>query len=607
MFDVEKFISLTSTENGKVASTRVTEKWFTDHNHVPLWNEFLNATTLYEDLTIPQRVKIVHLRAHETRPVCACCGAPVGYVQNTLSTCCSRECEKKIGIKKIHKEPTGKKYNETGKRAEVIRQRTVSRSGFDDEQDLILEIKRLFEVEKFSYRMVGERLNLGRDAIANIVNENDIKTPYAGDAILSGVRDLYGVDNVMDVAEYHSKQIEAVRGVFADEDRKLNVTEKRKETILERYGYEHALQVPEIYDKVHDTIEERFGYRFHSQIPGVAKDVYERVKAENGGVHPRNSVFHKRSKAEFELEEALSLRFPELNVINSIRTLMPPTEMELDLYLPEFKLGIEHDGTYYHSTEFKDDNYHLLKYLMCRDNGVTMLSVWDFEWEHRKSQIINNIGSQIGSGVSIQFEDCEVCTISREDALSFLETHSISYSTEFKIAVGLKYRQELISVVTVDVGIIIRDISIDSRFNSSPHMNQILGFIVDKTSSSKMSYTSDNRYISTEWCKGLGFVPESTDNKELLCTYTEDWKSYGKGNGYSIFSSSDSVHIDLDGSKIMSAIYLPDGFVKPSHFYYHKNTGQMTGPDAMSDDVAFDSGYVKTMDAGKIRWIWNKS
>lgn len=207
MFDIKKFVELTSTSTGKVAPTRINENWFYHQRQSELWTEFLSATELYSDLTLSQRVKVVHLNRHTERPICKCCGQhPVGFVNERVSECCSRECEKLLGIKKPEKAPTGRKYNETGKRAEIIRQRTVERSGFNSESELVSEIKRLAEVEHMPLRMISDRTNLGRDALTNLMKENDISL---SDRVITnkvGTRDLYGVDNVMDIPEYKERQ-----------------------------------------------------------------------------------------------------------------------------------------------------------------------------------------------------------------------------------------------------------------------------------------------------------------------------------------------------------------------------------------------------------------
>ena len=52
---------------------------------------------------------------------------------------------------------------------------------------------------------------------------------------------------------------------------------------------------------------------------------------------------------------------------------------ELDIFIPELNLAIEYNGTYWHSHLRKNSNYHELKYLLCLQNGVNLLHIFEFE------------------------------------------------------------------------------------------------------------------------------------------------------------------------------------------------------------------------------------
>lgn len=54
---------------------------------------------------------------------------------------------------------------------------------------------------------------------------------------------------------------------------------------------------------------------------------------------------------------------------------------ELDIYIPKLRLAIDFDGTYYHSTKFKDKLYHARKTAFCRKAGVNMIHVFEDNWK----------------------------------------------------------------------------------------------------------------------------------------------------------------------------------------------------------------------------------
>lgn len=54
---------------------------------------------------------------------------------------------------------------------------------------------------------------------------------------------------------------------------------------------------------------------------------------------------------------------------------------EIDIYIPELNLGIEYNGSYFHSENFnkKFKYHHKWKYLKSLENNINLLFIWDFE------------------------------------------------------------------------------------------------------------------------------------------------------------------------------------------------------------------------------------
>ncbi len=73
------------------------------------------------------------------------------------------------------------------------------------------------------------------------------------------------------------------------------------------------------------------------------------------------------SNIEKELVEFCKQYYP--NLIENDKSLIKPKE--LDIVIPELKLAIEFNGTYWHSEQAgKDKNYHLNKTLECEKQRV---------------------------------------------------------------------------------------------------------------------------------------------------------------------------------------------------------------------------------------------
>lgn len=90
------------------------------------------------------------------------------------------------------------------------------------------------------------------------------------------------------------------------------------------------------------------------------------------------------SKAEQEIADFIST-FYSGECIRNTRDVISP--LELDLYYPEKKIAIEFNGDYWHSSEFKSKDYHYNKFKDCSSKGVTLVSVFESEWNLKRGKI----------------------------------------------------------------------------------------------------------------------------------------------------------------------------------------------------------------------------
>ena len=83
------------------------------------------------------------------------------------------------------------------------------------------------------------------------------------------------------------------------------------------------------------------------------------------------------SKKEQELVEFCKQFYP--NLIQNDRKLIAP--YELDILIPELKLAVEFNGSYWHSLEAGTPlGYHQMKSMMCEAKGYRLIHIWEDEW-----------------------------------------------------------------------------------------------------------------------------------------------------------------------------------------------------------------------------------
>ena len=155
----------------------------------------------------------------------------------------------------------------------------------------------------------------------------------------------------------------------------------------------------------------------------------------------------QHSKAEQEILDWVKQWYPNSH---STRQIIKPKE--IDIYIPELKIGIEYCGLYWHnekSPQPRDRNYHKNKMLQCQEQGIRLLTIFEDEWTNRQKQVKNFIKSVIGiHSKRVYARKCEIKEVENSVAHRFLDDNHIQGKTSIKIAFGLFYENELLGLVT---------------------------------------------------------------------------------------------------------------------------------------------------------------
>lgn len=287
----------------------------------------------------------------------------------------------------------------------------------------------------------------------------------------------YGVDNPA-----KSKEIQA----------------KIEQTCLRKYGVKNVYQSEEVKQKIKNTIKEKYNTNNIYEVDSIREkailnkhlNTYNKILSkykniiiplftaneyigcnkiykwkcakcgnefdalyDNGVINSRcfkcyPRVYVKSSIYEKEIADFISQY--GLHVELSNREIIKPKE--LDIIIPEKKLAIEFNGSYWHSTEIHQDcNYHLDKTKACEQSGYKLLHIYEYLWDNIiKKQIIKdkikailNIDQE-----SIYARKCEIKEIKTEIKNKFLEQYHIQGKDKSNIKLGLFYNNELVAVMT---------------------------------------------------------------------------------------------------------------------------------------------------------------
>lgn len=152
-----------------------------------------------------------------------------------------------------------------------------------------------------------------------------------------------------------------------------------------------------------------------------------------------------------EIEEFLSniLRSNGIKVENNVKNLVKG-KYEVDLFLSDYKVGVEINAIKFHSEEYgKFSNYHLNKTQIFNEAGIFLYHFFDDEVE-KKSKIIESmiLNKLEKSDRRIFARKCQLVTLDNSTAVEFFNLNHIQGPVNSKFCYGLYYNDELVSVMS---------------------------------------------------------------------------------------------------------------------------------------------------------------
>lgn len=187
------------------------------------------------------------------------------------------------------------------------------------------------------------------------------------------------------------------------------IQEKAIQTRLDKYGVTNSYQIPHIAEKAainsHSTIAKQKRLKSQEQAVEQYAKEHDLVYIETafnlnkscGWLYDIDIVVYKNRRLIKRSDLDYIKRFKTTNqssserrlvsmirdnyngkIVTNSRKIISPNE--LDVYLPDLKLAIEFNGSYYHAIENGTDiDYHLKKSISCRDKGIRLIHIYEFE------------------------------------------------------------------------------------------------------------------------------------------------------------------------------------------------------------------------------------
>jgi hypothetical protein len=281
----------------------------------------------------------------------------------------------------------------------------------------------------------------------------------------------YGVTNIFKDSEYIKSKTKEKLGVT--NPNKLNsVVEKRKKTNLSRYGVTNTL----LLNSSRKNNQNSKLIKFNKKYKGlnVVNDYgnYVKLKCNNcnseyeidrsllfyrfkNNINPCtlcNPVSELKSIKEKELIDFL--KSLELNIIEGDRNIL--NGKEIDIFLPDFNIGIEFNGLHWHCEKYVDKDYHINKTNMCETKGIQLIHIFEDEWINNKDIVKSRLKNLFKlTDKKIYGRKCIINEVNTKDKTKFLNDNHIQGTIGSKVNLGLYYNDELVSIMTLGKGRIV--------------------------------------------------------------------------------------------------------------------------------------------------------
>jgi len=223
-----------------------------------------------------------------------------------------------------------------------------------------------------------------------------------------------------------------------------------------------------------------------------------------------NATFHKTSQAETEIKEFIkSFGFE----VKCDRTVL--SGMEIDIYIPELKIGFEYNGCLYHSEQYgKDRYYHINKTQKCYEKDIMLYQIFEDDFYYHKDILFSKIQHILGksNNQKIRAKECVITEISSHDSDVFLENNHIQGKSRATIYLGAFYKNKVVGVMLFtkeggDNWNLVRFAS-DINYNITGIAGKLFSYFVKNYKNKEIKTFAERRFtpnISSNLYTKLGF------------------------------------------------------------------------------------------------------
>lgn len=462
----------------------------------------------------------------------------------------------------------------------------------------------------------------------------------------------YGVDHPLKVPEIYQKVSNTQKAIYGGTGNasSLNLAKYRKTSLdkygvenpnqseefqtrkraqyLENHGVDHPMRDEKIRDKVRwtrimshaDTILDpvkRTNYIEFSKNPRAYilsrfdhKPSLIEISETLGGLDctsisarippaDHDLLGNYQTTMERHVCEFLKECIPDINIVVHDRNQIKP--YEIDIYLPEYRVGIECNPTATHNSSCNcfsktsspiPCDYHSKKSMLCKDKEIRLFHIFGHEWTHKQSIIKSMLASMLDANTyRLCATDLSIKLISSRECARFLDCNHLDGRLHAHVKLGLTdtdgtlvsvmtFKKSTISTCSPDSDHSVWELSrfcIQRNTAIDGGAARLFNHFIRAYNPDHVLAFSDSAHPSDTVYETLGFKQSGATNPDYV------WVDKNSDNYFS--------RIACQKHNLSRILHDPSIDIENEE----------------ESEIMTSHGFVQVFDSGSIKWIWTSS
>lgn len=438
--------------------------------------------------TYKEIAEVLNLKVKKVKWICYECGYKFLSKKELVLKDHEEDIKRDLEVKSISfvAEKYGLTYNEVAtfkKRAKVKRKTELEKLLEKNNPQILKQ-----ELENNSYYSLAKKYCVSYDTILQACKKLNVTKINISESTKKKLLD-YGwcLENYKKYKSY--KRISEILGDVGQDQVKLYLTKLHG---IKKYEVED--DIPELKDK--NILQQM--YERNKTIAAVANElsttewIVKKKMVEHGiDFIPYNS---SKSVGENELFDFIKTLDPD--AVQSNRVIISPRE--IDIVSEKYKIAIEYCGLYWHSSRFKDENYHLEKYNEILNNGYRPIFIYENEWLEKREIVKNRLTHifNLSNTLKVGARKTKIVNVDTYTKDLFLNKFHIQGSCKASITIGLEYNGELVSLMTFRKSKNVFELNrFVSKYNIAGGFTKLLNYAQTNLISQQIKTYADLRWV----------------------------------------------------------------------------------------------------------------